>query len=62
MDPDDKRVFSLVHAEKLSFSVCDKVLQHLEAEILGFSGMYNCECFINVTIMQTVPCQIIGLS
>ena len=48
-----KRVFSLVHAERLSFSVCEKALQQLDNITQGQGGISAilCMCiFIEVTL------------
>ena len=37
-DPDKKRIFTMVHAEKLSFRTCNKALQDLDVAAQGCNG------------------------
>ena len=41
-DPNHFRIFCLVHAEKLSYQVCDKVLRTLLDNSQGQRGKYIC--------------------
>ena len=40
--PDFRRIFCLVHAEKLSYQVCDNALRSLSEYSQGRSGMHAC--------------------
>lgn len=39
-DPDKYRIFCLVHAEKLSYQVCDKAIRELNEVMQGKTGQY----------------------